>query len=255
MNLHMKLFGYAPNSSSDVVLIGSANPIAGTYDLWNDNIQVGDIDLELTHSYGSFGYGYSPQLKDEDMTPEEIVTYSLFPRVIPKRDKRELENPVAVVCATPHPQYIDFKEHVYLSYGREIKEQLEEAAESMYMPTLFQREMGGVHHIRNEKEEITVGLQDETNMEGDTQHRVLISKEYMRFANSAAIFENSNNRESFSSVSNGLSAPILISPPVFPTKDALKTVAEARRKTLRKSWGSQLPIWSAENSLSPDVNK
>ncbi|KAI8622253.1 hypothetical protein BC830DRAFT_1076571 [Chytriomyces sp. MP71] len=158
--LSIRLFSYDAKSSTDVSEVGSlsfhlhdiikANPIAGTYDLWNANIQVGDIDLEFTFSYGSFGYGYSPQLREEDMSPEEIVTYSLFPRVIPRRDQREPEDPVMVVCATPHPRFIHFKEKVYLSYGREIREQLEEVAETMYRPDMLEQEMSDFEQVRDE---------------------------------------------------------------------------------------------------------
>ncbi|KAJ3292885.1 hypothetical protein HDU79_000983, partial [Rhizoclosmatium sp. JEL0117] len=156
----IELFGYSPSNTAEVIPIGSvsfhlhdilsANPIAGTYDLWNDHIQVGDIDLEFTHTYGSFGYGYSPQLKEDDLKPDEIITYSLFPRVIPSREKREPEHQVMVVCANPHPSYINFKERVYLSYGKEIKEVLEDMADEMYQPVLFEKEMGANDEIRNE---------------------------------------------------------------------------------------------------------
>ncbi|KAJ3312701.1 hypothetical protein HDU76_002828 [Blyttiomyces sp. JEL0837] len=127
-----------------------ATPIAGTYDLWNDNIQVGDIDLELTFSYGSFGYGYSYQLKEEDITNVEQVQYSLLPRVTPRRDQREPNEVVMVVCATPHPNYIPFKEPMYLSYGKEIQEVLEEARDQTYTPVAFKREMSKFQNVRDE---------------------------------------------------------------------------------------------------------
>ncbi|KAJ3069584.1 hypothetical protein HDU98_007355 [Podochytrium sp. JEL0797] len=202
--IKVELFGYAPNSTSDIVMIGAvsfhlhdilrANPIAGTYDLWNDNIQVGDIDLEFTHSYGSFGYGVSPQLKEDDMKPDEIINYSLFPRIIPSdRRKRELDNPVMVACAVPHPPFIDFKE---------------------------------------KQEEITVSLQDDTNLEGDTQHRVLISKEYTKFVTTSVLPEHLDE-------SPNSSNPILVSPPAFPLEPApaflggmLKATSDARKKNL-----------------------
>ncbi|KAJ3415178.1 hypothetical protein HDV05_005458 [Chytridiales sp. JEL 0842] len=127
-----------------------ANPIAGTYDLWDDNVQIGDIDLELTFNYGHFGYGYSYQLREEDLTPNELVQYSLLPRVIPRRDQREPDEAVSVVCATPHPKYIPFKEPVYLSYGKEIKDALEEARDEMFLPTSFMKEMDKFEEIRDE---------------------------------------------------------------------------------------------------------
>ncbi|KAJ3197345.1 hypothetical protein HDU67_003750, partial [Dinochytrium kinnereticum] len=127
-----------------------ASPIAGTYDLWNENIQVGDIDLELTFNYGRFGYGYSYQLDEEDITAEEQVQYSLLPRILPPRDQREPEDAVMVVCATPHPKFIPFKEEVHLSYGKEIKEALEEAAELSYKPSAFVKEMSNFEQARDQ---------------------------------------------------------------------------------------------------------
>ncbi|TPX74013.1 hypothetical protein CcCBS67573_g04720 [Chytriomyces confervae] len=192
--LKIELLSYSPNSTTHIVNVGSvafhlhdiirANPIAGTFDLWNDHMQVGDIDLEFTFSYGTFGYGYSPQLKEEDETAEEIVTYSLFPRVTPRRELREQDDPVMVVCAVPHPPFVNFKEKVHLSYGREIREQLESAAEGMYKPDVFEREMSAFDQVREEQEEVTVTLSDQVNLEGDTQHRVLVSKDYTRFVSS-----------------------------------------------------------------------
>jgi hypothetical protein len=90
------------------------------------------------------------QLKEEDITLTELVQYSLLPRVIPRRDQREPDEAVTVVCATPHPKYIPFKEPVYLSYGKEIKEALEEAREEMFLPTSFMKEMDRFEEIRDE---------------------------------------------------------------------------------------------------------
>jgi hypothetical protein len=39
-----------------------ASPISGCYDLWNENVCVGSVRLELTFSYGAFGYGSSSQV-------------------------------------------------------------------------------------------------------------------------------------------------------------------------------------------------
>jgi len=38
------------------------SPIFGSYDLWNNELFVGTIDLEITFNYGMFGYGYSYQV-------------------------------------------------------------------------------------------------------------------------------------------------------------------------------------------------
>jgi len=39
------------------------SPILGSYDIWNNELFVGTIDLEITYNYGMFGYGYSNQVK------------------------------------------------------------------------------------------------------------------------------------------------------------------------------------------------
>ncbi|KAJ3031777.1 UNVERIFIED_CONTAM: Hyaluronan and proteoglycan link protein 1 [Siphonaria sp. JEL0065] len=297
----IELFGFSPSSMTDIASIGSvsfhlhdilrANPIAGTYDLWKENIQVGDIDLEFTHSYGSFGYGYSPQLKEEDMSPEEIITYSLFPRVIPSRGKCEPDNPVMVVTATPHPPIIPFKECVFLSYGREIRETLEEAADTMYEPTLFEKEMGEFDLIRDEyysttnrfarltflrnylkgstnQEEITVSLQDDTNLEGDTQHRVLISKDYTKFISPDSIF--GKDREGGTGGAGGLTVPTLspgglmvpgtspvtISPPTGPlpaVRGTLQAAVDAKRLNVTSSWASGLQQTGGERGSAHSV--
>ncbi len=41
------------------------SPIFGSYDLWNNELFVGTIDLEITFNYGMFGYGYSNQVIDK----------------------------------------------------------------------------------------------------------------------------------------------------------------------------------------------
>ncbi|KAJ3107645.1 hypothetical protein HDU97_003639 [Phlyctochytrium planicorne] len=142
-----------------------ASPIAGSYDLWNENVQVGDIDLEITFNYGRFGYGYSyqvensfgqnaaytkNQLEEEDVKPEEQVQYSLFPRILPPRDQREPDEAVMVVCATPHPKFIPFKEPAYLSYGKDIRDALEEASDLQYKPTAFVKEMSPFEKVRDQ---------------------------------------------------------------------------------------------------------
>ncbi len=39
-----------------------ASPISGIYDIWENNVLVGDLELEITFSYGSYGYGTSSQV-------------------------------------------------------------------------------------------------------------------------------------------------------------------------------------------------
>ncbi|KAJ3096255.1 hypothetical protein HDU96_000834 [Phlyctochytrium bullatum] len=88
-------------------------------------------------------------LQEEDINAEEQVQYSLFPRIIPPRDQREPDEAVMVVCATPHPKFIPFKEEVYLSYGKDIQGALEEAQDLTYNPSAFVKEMSPFDKIRD----------------------------------------------------------------------------------------------------------
>lgn len=124
------------------------SPIAGTYDLWDDNILVGEIQLEITFNYGAFGYGYSIQLQEENMTPDDLIRYSLFPRITPQAAETETETSVLVVKAVPHPSYIPFKSRVNLSYGKEIGDALNSLAPS-HVPAFLQGEMEDIIDTRD----------------------------------------------------------------------------------------------------------
>ena len=78
------------------------------------------------------------------------MQYSLLPRVTPRRDQREPNEAVQVVTATPHPSFIPFKEKVYLSYGKEIKDALEEAEEDEYKPVDYMKEMSKFDKVREQ---------------------------------------------------------------------------------------------------------
>ncbi|KAJ1563212.1 hypothetical protein HK405_004697 [Cladochytrium tenue] len=160
--LLIELLTSDPTSSPDepMTIIGSvlfhihdlikASPITGIYDLWNESVQVGDINLEITFSYGVFGYGYSHQLREEDTSAVETVQYSVFPRLTPRREQREQDDPVLVVCAVPHPPFVPFTEEVYLSYGKDIRSVLEDAKEAAYQPEVLQNALSSIESIRDE---------------------------------------------------------------------------------------------------------
>lgn len=128
----------------------TASPICGRYDLWKDDVLVGDIGLELTFNYGIFGYGYSSQLQEDDMKPDELTQYSQLPRINPTRDTCEFGRNTMAVTATPHPSFIKFNEEISLSYGKEIVGLLEKVKESMYRPKSLEEEMGDYSKIRDE---------------------------------------------------------------------------------------------------------
>ncbi|KAJ3071431.1 hypothetical protein HK102_006445, partial [Quaeritorhiza haematococci] len=119
-----------------------ASPLAGTYDLWQDNVQIGELDLEFTFSYGVFGYGKSYQLKEDDVTATDMIQYSLFPTINPPQEQCEPEENVLAVQATPHPSFIPFREPVYIAYGKEISPALRRMQEEMmYKPDILVAEM------------------------------------------------------------------------------------------------------------------
>ncbi|KAI9137033.1 hypothetical protein BKA69DRAFT_1100874 [Paraphysoderma sedebokerense] len=125
------------------------SPITGTFDLWDQNQLVGDLELEITFSYGSFGYGYSPQLKEEKRTVDELLSYSLFPRITPPQDQMESDGTVLIVKALPHPSYIPFKNKVHLSYGKEIGD-LKAILERQYAPEFFGKDLKKLEATRDQ---------------------------------------------------------------------------------------------------------
>jgi hypothetical protein len=42
--------------------IVAVSPVSGMFDLWDQHQLIGDMSLEITFNYGTFGYGYSPQV-------------------------------------------------------------------------------------------------------------------------------------------------------------------------------------------------
>ncbi|KNE59415.1 hypothetical protein, variant [Allomyces macrogynus ATCC 38327] len=125
------------------------SPIAGIFDLWDQHRLVGDVSLEITFNYGSFGYGYSPQLKEEKRVPEDMITYSLFPRINPPEDQMESVDGVMAVKAVPHPSYIPFTEKVYLSYGKELGD-LKGMSDKQYVPDFVARDLSHLKAIRDQ---------------------------------------------------------------------------------------------------------
>ncbi|KAJ3375953.1 Hyaluronan and proteoglycan link protein 1 [Allomyces arbusculus] len=125
------------------------SPIAGVFDLWDQHRLVGDVSLEITFNYGSFGYGYSPQLKEEKRVPEDMITYSLFPRINPPEDQMESVDGVMAVKAVPHPSYIPFTEKVYLSYGKELGD-LKGMSDKQYVPDFVARDLSHLKAIRDQ---------------------------------------------------------------------------------------------------------
>ncbi|ORX77508.1 hypothetical protein BCR32DRAFT_270629 [Anaeromyces robustus] len=112
----------------------SMSPIFGSYDLWNNELFVGTIDLEITFNYGMFGYGYSNQLNEHLSDPSEMCTYSLFPRINPSEGLSKQTDNIISLTATIHPSFIPFNCKVLLSYGLDIYPLLKNNKSLTYIP-------------------------------------------------------------------------------------------------------------------------
>ncbi|ORZ35341.1 hypothetical protein BCR44DRAFT_116748 [Catenaria anguillulae PL171] len=155
----LQIVQISPIDPSAIELVGSVSfhmhdiiavsPIASTFDVWDQHRLVGDMSLEITFNYGSFGYGYSPQLKEDKRAPNELIAYSLFPRINPPQSQMESEDGVMAVKAVPHPSYIPFNEKVYLSYGRELGD-LSGFSDRQYVPDLVAKDLGHLKQIQEQ---------------------------------------------------------------------------------------------------------
>ncbi|KAI9151098.1 hypothetical protein H9P43_009713 [Blastocladiella emersonii ATCC 22665] len=143
---HTTLVGSVSFHIHDII---SVSPIASVFDVWDEHRLLGDIRLEMTFNYGSFGYGYSPQLKEERRTANEMVAYSLFPRINPPASQMESEDGVMAVKAVPHPPYIPFREKVLLSYGKELGD-LSGLSDRQYAPDLVARKLDHLVALRDQ---------------------------------------------------------------------------------------------------------
>lgn len=92
--------------------------VSSSYDLWDDYAIVGSVELEITFNYGLFGYGCSNQLSEEKLKAEDMIVYSLIPRIIPSGEQRESSGAVKTVKRIPHPEFIPFRAHVHLKHAK-----------------------------------------------------------------------------------------------------------------------------------------
>ncbi|KAI8915047.1 hypothetical protein BC831DRAFT_488110 [Entophlyctis helioformis] len=129
--------------------IVKASPISGQFDIWGRHFEIGQIELEITFSYGVFGYGSSVQLELEDVKPEEAVQYSLMPRINPLPEHCEPDEAVLAVQAVPHPAFIPFSKHVHLSYAKDLQRELDDVGKTMYMPAFIMQDYTTMEHVRH----------------------------------------------------------------------------------------------------------
>lgn len=80
-----------------------------------------------------------------------MLTYSLFPRITPREDEQEPEDPILIVKAKPHPKFLPIKEPAYLSYGKEIQSTLKTLESSIYSPDALMKhlDMGHLESVRD----------------------------------------------------------------------------------------------------------
>jgi hypothetical protein len=90
------LLGSVPFHVHDLV---KGSPSMGSFTLTKDHRPVGTITLEIYFTYGTFGYGYSPQLKDGE-DPERKLEFAMLPRSIPA-GKRDEWSQTQLVRSTP----------------------------------------------------------------------------------------------------------------------------------------------------------
>jgi hypothetical protein len=68
---------------------------------------------------------------DEDYSNEELIQYSLFPRINPPDFLCKPGDIILKPQAVVHPNFIPFKKKVYLGFGRDLESRLEELYSSM----------------------------------------------------------------------------------------------------------------------------
>ena len=140
-----------------------SSPIAGSFDIWGQHYEVGQMDLEMTFLYGLYGYGSSPQLKDPNLKPEDCVQYSLMPRINPAPDQCIPNEAILAVHAVPHPSFIPFGNRAFLSYSKEIKTELENMAKIMYRPKSLMRGLDSLNSVREKVQQNNCRYNDQAN--------------------------------------------------------------------------------------------
>ena len=67
------------------------------------------------------------QLAETKLKIEDMIVYSLFPRIVPQNEEREPQNAVRVVKRVAHPKFLPLETHANLrqakTYGKVYSEQ------------------------------------------------------------------------------------------------------------------------------------
>ncbi|XP_025052487.1 C2 calcium-dependent domain-containing protein 6 isoform X3 [Alligator sinensis] len=87
-----KLLGYATVHLYEVI---QRSHFTETLAMRSRNIVVCTLEVEFTFCYGSFGYGYSHQLKQPEPELQKTIKRSMFLRIPPLKDRRDRQSVIA----------------------------------------------------------------------------------------------------------------------------------------------------------------
>eukprot|EP01135_Chromosphaera_perkinsii_P011623 Nk52_evm6s2462 gene=Nk52_evmTU6s2462 len=149
--IRFEVVGFCSKNISDHKVIGSvafhahdivkSSPAIDNFDLFDQHEAVGTVDLELAFAYGVFGYGYSDQLKEEGRAPEELLTHSLFPRIMPSPERRDVTSNLLLPMTVAHPSFIPFNSKVKIGYGKDFARMVQKLQEDTFYPEEMMRSM------------------------------------------------------------------------------------------------------------------
>jgi hypothetical protein len=103
--------------------------------------------VEITFSYGRFGYGYSYQLQEEDTVSIEKVVYSLFPRINPTLSECEKGEAIQEFTCVDVPHVLKSAEPIEFSACKQLKTGSKNVD---YYPSLLTSQMDKLQHVKDE---------------------------------------------------------------------------------------------------------
>ena len=153
--IKIQLLGFSRDNHEGAKEVGSvafhihdvirASPLAGSYDLWNENIHVGDLEIEITFSYGTCGYGYSYQIHEPDVKVTETVQYSLFPRLNPRYNECETGEAVKAFAPEPVPKVLEAYNPTDLGCSQDWEKP--QHSGDAYQPDILMRTMTNIQPV------------------------------------------------------------------------------------------------------------
>lgn len=104
-------------ASKEISLLQVVKCMYGTanLELWRDEKQVAEIEIEACFSTGAFGYGYSSLFDIPDLTPKKQLGWSMFCRMAPPVDRADVSGREVIACVeTARPAILNFTRHAVL---------------------------------------------------------------------------------------------------------------------------------------------